>query len=66
MRFTAITQVTGIGQIKVQVGNPVADRLAAPEGDHDLFIRFVDGYESSSVAEVISTETLVFRFQSMR
>jgi hypothetical protein len=56
MRFTSITQTTGIGQNKVQVSNPVADALAAPEGHHDQFIRFVDSHESSSVAEIMRSD----------
>lgn len=62
MRLTAITQITGIGQVKVQVGDPVADSATAPEGDHDQFIRLVDGHEAGNVAKLRGAEALVFLF----
>lgn len=66
MRFTAITQITGIGQVIVQVGDPVAGSAAAPEGDHDQFVRLVDGHEAGNVAKFRGAEALVFCSRSAR
>lgn len=51
VRRAARTEAAGIGLAEVQVGNPIADGMAASEGQHDQLIGIVYGEETCNIAK---------------
>ena len=49
VHFTARADVAHRGEAKVQVGDPVLEVRAAPEGEHDVLVGRIDGDESGGV-----------------
>ena len=50
--LAANAKTAGVSLAKVQVGDPVADGSAAPEGKHQELVGGVHGKEASHVAEL--------------
>lgn len=61
MSFTARAETAGIGLVKVQIGNPIADGSTAAEGQHQQFVGVIHSEETCHIAEVGGTgERLVY------